>query len=121
MWDWMNEKKKKKTKPNRNKSMKSELMVDDDDDDNDLGGVSHLKQDVMNYGKIMKAVRKRNVVPKTQTVFWGSHNSVNLERKWRHMEKKKSTELIVGVIILSYNSTKCPFIRPSNGKELSVL
>ena len=44
-------------------------MVDDDDDDDDLRGVSHLKQDVMNYGKIMKAVRKRNVVPKTQTVF----------------------------------------------------
>ena len=53
-------------------------MVDDDDD---LRGVSHLNQDVMNYGKIMKAVRKRNVVPKIQTVFWRSHNSVNLERK----------------------------------------
>ena len=32
-------------------------MVDDDDDD--LRGVSHLNQDVMNYGKIMKAVRKK--------------------------------------------------------------
>jgi len=57
-------------------------MVDDgDDDDDDLRGVLHLNQDVMNYGKIMKAVRKRNVVPKIQTVFWRSHNSVNLERK----------------------------------------
>jgi hypothetical protein len=30
-------------------------MMDDDDDD-ELRGVSHLSQDVMNYGKIMKSV-----------------------------------------------------------------
>jgi hypothetical protein len=61
------------------------------------------------------------VVPKIQTEFWGSHNAVNLERILKHMLKKQSMELIVGVVLLPYNSKKWPFIRQSNATELPVL
>jgi hypothetical protein len=61
------------------------------------------------------------VVPQIQNEFWGSQNAVNFERIRKHMLKKQSMELIVGVVILPYNSKKWPFIRPSNATELSVL
>jgi len=75
-------------------------------DDDELRGVSYLIQNVMNYGKIMKVVWRKEPVPKIQTEFWKSHNGVNLERIWKHMLKKQSMELIVGVVILPYNSKK---------------
>jgi len=75
-------------------------------DDDEMRGASYLIQNVMNYRKIMKAVWRKECGSRDPKWVLGKSHAVNLDRIWKHMLKKQSMELIVGVVILPYNSKK---------------